>query len=108
MFSSVGRSVEQNIYLGVCLQVRPDIKTRDPLTEDPILSSEWNTENVSVLSSNDLLQPLATCGSNSIRQQPGYLHQIKLGGHIYQVSHNTLTNKALEIATSNIVISNIQ
>jgi hypothetical protein len=42
--------LEDETYIGVSFQVRPDFKTRDPFANSPIFCSEWHTQDMSVLS----------------------------------------------------------
>lgn len=79
-FTVVALMISMNLgcTLGLCLQEWPDIKRRYPLTEDPILISERNTEcSVPITYSRRCVHLVS---SNSIRQQPGYLHKSNLGG----------------------------
>lgn len=70
---AIKRGANLGIYIGESLQIRPDFETRDPFANNSILSSEWHTKDLAVLSAKDLLKTLATGGASCVREQPGDL-----------------------------------
>ncbi|GER41739.1 ankyrin repeat domain-containing protein 54 [Striga asiatica] len=55
------------------LHIRPNLKTRDPFSNNSLLCPEWNAYDMRMLGSEYFLQPLAASGSNCIRKQSSHL-----------------------------------